>query len=117
EKIALDLGASFPFQSFKLFRRLDALSGCHHAEASSDGCNSTHDRQDLLWLRHILHERSVNFDLVEWKLLEIAERGVPGAKVVHRNPHAEASKLVEHRQRVIALLQQQRLSYFDLQPR
>ena len=55
-----------------------------------------------------LHERTVDLDLVEREAAQIAQRRVTGAKIIQRDPDAEGAKLVQDRQRRLAVLQQHR---------
>ena len=48
--------------------------------------------------RQVADERAVDLDLVERETAQVAERGIAGAEVVHRNAHAQLAQLVQDRQ-------------------
>ena len=62
------------------------------------------------------HEALVDLDLVERRLLQIAERRVAGAEVVERQPHAERLQLGEGFVGGVAVGEEHALGDFKLQP-
>ena len=68
--------------------------------------HGAHDVERADAVGDVLHERAVDLDLVEGEALQVAERGIAGAEVVHGDAHAELAQLVERGERRLAVLQQ-----------
>ena len=62
-----------------------------------------------------MNERSILI-LSNGKLLQIAQRRVAGAEVVHRDPHAELAQLVQHRERRLVVANEHGFSDLQLEP-
>ena len=71
---------------------------------------------EFLARRQFADERAVDLDLVERETAQIAQRRIAGSEIVHRDPDAEAAKLVQNRQRRLAVLQQHRLGDLQFEP-
>ena len=65
--------------------------------------------------RQVADEGLVDLDLVEGEGPQIAERGVAGAEVVHRDPDAEVAELVEDGEGALGLLEQDQLGDLEFQ--
>ena len=76
---------------------LGALGGRVHAEALGERDDGADDR-GVAAARHggAAHEALVDLDLVERRLLQIAERRIAGAEIVEREADAERLQLGEH---------------------
>src|SRR5450756_2082882 len=85
EQEALHLVAAFGAQPVELVHGLDAFRRRGDVEAAAQPRDRPHDRDAIRTLRQILDERAVDLDLVERKASEIAEAGISGAKIVHRD--------------------------------
>src|ERR1700689_5285780 len=94
EQIALHLGAAFFLECLELLFGLDTFGSRLHAKADAHGCDGADDCNRLWTLGKILHERTVDLDLVEWKFLQIGEARIPSAKIIHRDAHAEIAQLI-----------------------
>src|SRR5258706_14353337 len=64
----------------------------------------------------IVDEAAVDLDLVERKALQIAQRGIAGAEIVECDPHPDAAKLVQDRERGFVVADQHGLGDLQLQP-
>src|SRR6478609_5379653 len=116
EQIALRLRAALPAQEVELRVGLDAFSRGDDAEALAEAGHRADDRHRLLARCQFAHKRTVDLDLVERKTTQIAQRRVPRSEVVERYPDAKAAKLVQNRQRCLAVLQQHRFRYLQFEP-
>src|SRR5262249_40113936 len=99
-----------------LVDRLDALSRRGHAERAGNADYRLHDDDVLVAFGEIRNECTIDLDLIEREAAEIAERGIAGAEVVERNADAELLELVQDRQRVLAVLHEDPLGDFELEP-
>ena len=64
----------------------------------------------------VLDEATVDLDLVEREALQIAQRGVAGPEIVHRDTNAKSTQLIEHGKRCVVIADQDRLGDFQFQP-
>src|SRR5260370_516370 len=85
-------------------------------ESAAKAGDRPHDRNDIGALRKILHKRAIDLDLVERKTSEIAEAGISGAEIVHRNADAEFTQLMQDRKIGLGLRQEERFGNFQLEP-
>ena len=67
-------------------------------------------------LVEILHEGLVDLDLVEGEAAQIAQRGIAGAEIVHRDPDAHAAQRMQDFQRALVLAQQDRFGDLEFEP-
>jgi len=63
----------------------------------------------------IAHERLVDLELVHREAVQIRERGVAGAEVVHRDAHAEGGELVQRADGVRGAVHDRRLGDLELE--
>src|SRR6202023_3690162 len=89
--------------------------GCDVETAAKAG-DRPDDRHAIGALRKILHKGAIDLDLVERKASEIAEAGISGAEIVHRNADAEFAQLMQDRKIGLGLRQEKRLGDFKLEP-
>src|SRR4051794_39797983 len=85
EEIALHLGAAFLSQVAELLVGLDALGGRCHAEVLAEPGDGPDDRDGVVLVRHVAHERLIDLDLVEGEAAQVAQARVARAEVVHRD--------------------------------
>ena len=60
-------------------------------------------------------ERTVDFERVDGKFVQVAERRVAGAKIVEIDLHAEVAKAVEHLRRLSRIVHERRFGDFEPQ--
>jgi hypothetical protein len=61
------------------------------------------------WLRDIGDEAAVDLDLVERKTLQVGQRGIAGAEIVQRDPHADRAKMMQNGERGGVIANENRL--------
>ena len=106
EEVSLPLRAALMPQMVEFLPRLDALGGRRHVQTAAQTNDRAHDGHGILVGTEIADEGPVNLDLVEGKTAQIAERGVAGAEVVHRDARAQHAQLVQGGQRSAAVYEQ-----------
>src|ERR1700761_6669072 len=89
DQIALHRVAALVGQEGKLLQRLDTFGHQRHAEAMAEIDHGGDDRGRLWVAAEIDDESAVDLDLVERERLQVAERGIAGAEIVHRDTHTE----------------------------
>src|SRR3546814_1364627 len=86
--IALDVAAPQLADQREFVLQFDALGGGLHAQRLGERDDRLDDRGvAVAGDRRAAHERLVDLDLVERRLLQIAERRLAGAEIVEREPH------------------------------
>src|SRR5271168_468169 len=113
---ALPLVAALRAQIAEFGFGLDAFGRNGHAEARAKADDRTHDRLRVAIASEVTHKRLVDLDLVERKASEIAEAGITGAEIVHRDAHAERAQRVQRGQHFTALFKQQGFGDFEFEP-
>src|SRR6266849_7172238 len=116
EQESLHFGTTLGRDLVELFSGFDAFGRGRHAHSVCERRDRSHDIERACVFRNVLYERTVNLDLVERKTLEIGERGISGAKIVHGDPDTECSQLVKPGKCRFPVVQQDSLGNFDLQP-
>src|SRR5262249_32303319 len=116
EQIALHLVTAERREIALLVDRLDTLRRRGHAERAGDADHRLYDDDVLVAFAQIRDERAIDLDLVERKAAQVAQRRVAGAEVVERNADTERLELVQDRQRVLAILHEDPLGDFELEP-
>ena len=101
----------------ELFGGFHALGGGRHAHAVGERGNRAHDVERARILGDVLDEGTVDLDLVEREALQVGQRRISGAEIVHRDPDPERPQLMQHRKRGLLVVQQYALGDLDLQPR
>src|SRR3954470_7062554 len=89
EQEALDLVTALLLEEVQLGLGFDAFGGGAHAEAGADPGHCPHDCAAILGTRQTAHKHLVDLDLVEAELVQAAEAGIAGAKVVHDDADAK----------------------------
>ena len=116
EQIALHAVAAFLGEEGELVDRLDALGDDRHFEAVAEIDHGADDRRRLRVAAEIHDEGAVDLDLVERERLEIAQRGVSAAEIIHGDAHAERLQPAQQRETAIKILDQHALGDFELEP-
>src|SRR5450755_539230 len=83
DEIALYRVAAFVGEEAQLLLGFDALGDNRHPEAVAKADHGPHDRRRLRIASEIHDEGTVDLDLVERKRLQIAQRGITAAEVIH----------------------------------
>ena len=118
EDVALDLADAELADQVEIVVRLDALGGGVHAQAFGQRDDGADDRAVAVGGRRgAAHEALVDLDLVERRLLQIAERAVAGAEIVERQPDAELLQLGEGLVGAVAFGEEHALGDLELEPR
>src|SRR5206468_8229864 len=94
---------------------LDAFRRDGDAEALAEADDRTHDRLRVGIGGEVAHKGLVDLDLVERKAAQIAQAGIAGAEIVHRDANTERAQRMQGRQHLAALFQKQRLRDLELQ--
>ena len=115
-RVALHLGAAGAAHQLELLLGLDPLGRGLDAEACPEIGDRPDDHRAAAVALDVLDERAVDLDLVERERAQIAERGISGAEIVHRDAHAERAQLMQHGDDRLVVLQQHRLGDLQLQP-
>ncbi|MFO1408778.1 MAG: hypothetical protein U1F06_00130 [Steroidobacteraceae bacterium] len=94
---------------------LHALDDHLHAEAAAD---RQRRRQDgLAALADVGGEAAVDLDRIGRHALQVGERGIAGAEIVDRDPHAARVQRVHRRQHLVGIAREHRLGELELQRR
>src|ERR1700731_1747398 len=117
EQEALHLVAAFRAQPIELIHGFHPFGVRGDVETPAKPGDRPYDSNPIGSLRKILHKRAVDLDLVERKASEIAEAGISGAEIVHRNTYAEFAQLMQDRKIGLGLRQEERFGNFQLEPR
>ena len=94
---------------------LDAFRRDGDAEALAEADDRTHDRLRVGVGGEVAHEGLVDLDLVERKAAQVAQAGIAGAEIVHRDANTERAQRMQGRQHLAALFQKQRLRDLEFQ--
>ncbi len=116
QQVALRLVASVGGERVPARRRRDPLP--HHAQpepvAEVDGGGD--DRRVAPVRVHAEHELPVDLELVEVEVAQVAQRGLPLAEVVERQPDAERAQPGEHLERALRVGGDQVLGDLEREP-
>src|ERR1700756_306168 len=93
EQKSLHLVAAFIAQPIELVHRFHALGRRRDVETAAKAGNRPHDRDTIGPHGNVLDEGAVDLDLVEWKASQIAQAGIAGTEIVHRNADAKLAQL------------------------
>src|SRR5262249_56294990 len=88
-QVALDVVAGFAGQERQLVARLDAFGHHRHAQSARQADDGAHDGGRLRVAVDVGYEGAVDLDRVEWERLQVGQRRIAGAEIVHGDPHAE----------------------------
>ena len=103
-EVALELVATTGLEKVQLCAGFYAFGNGAQAQAVGQRDDGVHNRFVLVVHREALHKGLVYLELVNLKSLEVAQRGITGAKVVDRERHSqclEAGNLVHREARVL----------------
>src|SRR5262249_3291135 len=98
DEIALHLVAGFGRQERELRLGLDALRHHRQLEAAAQTDDRADDRRRLRIVLEIGDEGLVDLDLVERKGLQIGQRRIAGAEIVHGDANVEVLEAAQDRQ-------------------
>src|SRR5579872_871049 len=90
DEIALHGVAALFGQETKLFLGFHAFGHDRHFQAMTEADDGANDRRRLRIAAEIHDEGAVDLDLVEGERLQITQRRVTAAEIVHRDTHAKA---------------------------
>ena len=113
--MALHFGAAKLTQRIQLLVRFHTFGSCCDPARIGYPDHRLHDGKRILILSNLFGKAAINLDLINRKALQIGERGVAGAEIVHRDPHADAPKLIQDRHRLLVIMKQESLGNLDLQ--
>src|SRR5215510_12325732 len=114
--IALHLHAALVAETPQLLLGLDPLGACGDPQRLAETGHGAHDRRRIGILLQVLHEGAVDLDLVEGEAAKIAQRRVAGTEVVHRDANSQRLELLQSRQVLFDVAQQQRFGDLELEP-
>ena len=114
DEISLNGVASLGYGEVELRACFNALYRRRHTQARSHRDDRADDGSALLIVRNLTHERLVDLDLVERKFAQVTERGVSGTEIVHRDPDAKTTQLLEDLKRAHLIVQQHTFGNLEL---
>src|SRR5215469_9789546 len=94
----------------------NAFSGRACAKAAPQCTDRLHNGNAVLVARQVANEGLIDLDLVKREAAQIAQAGIPGAKIVHRYVHAKLTKLAENGEILLTLIKKDRFGDLELQP-
>jgi hypothetical protein len=89
--VALHLGAAQGPHDVELRLGFDTFGGGRIAEAVAQGGDRPQDRQGAHRRRKLADEGAVDLDLVERESMQIGERRISRAEIIHRNADAHGA--------------------------
>src|SRR5687768_3425976 len=104
EEIPLHAVAQPGLEKLQLPIRLYPLGHDFEAQAVGHGDHRGGDRAVTRLCRDSLHEGLIELQRIDWKSLEIVQRGVARAEIVHGDPDAEPLELQQRVNRVLGIL-------------
>src|SRR6267154_1557020 len=114
DEITLHRVAALLGEEAELLLGLDALGDDRHFQAVAEVDDGANDRRRLRAAAEVHDEGAVDLDLVERERLQIAQRGIAAAEIVHRDAHAERLQPPQQRKAAIEILDQHALGDFEL---
>ena len=99
EQIALDGVAAEVAHPLEILGGLDAFGGDVHPEALGELDDRLDDRDVLRPRAGFADEAAVDLQLVEDRLVQIADRRIAGAEIVERDADAERAEALQHVER------------------
>ena len=85
-------------------------------QAHAHGDDRLHDGFRLRVTFHVADETAVDLDLVEWKAAQVAQAGIAGAEIVHRQAYAELLELRQDLKRLLLVIDKNGFSDLQFQP-
>ncbi len=92
-----------------------AFSQRANAQTLSERSNGSHDGSLLDVFTFKAGQRAIDFDLVERKACELAQRGVPCSKIVHCEPHLHLAQIMQGLENDIIVPEQDAFCDLDLE--
>src|SRR5258705_288808 len=89
DEIALHRVAPLVGEEGELLLGFDAFGYDRHLEPMAEADHRADDRGRLRVAPEIHDKGAVDLDLVERERLQVAQRGIPAAEIVHRDAHAQ----------------------------
>ncbi len=117
EQIALHFRAADFAHPGELLFRLDAFRQRGNAKARSKIGDRLHDRPAIPALAKFGNEGPVDLDLVEGKRAQIAQPGIAGAEIIHRNGDAERAQAAQSGEVGFAFRQKSGFRDLEFEPR
>jgi hypothetical protein len=117
DEIALHLVAGLARQEGALGLRLHPFRDDRNVEGTREAQDRADDLGRLGSGLKVGDEAAVDLDLVERERLEIGQRGVPGAEIVHRDADAERLQPSQQVEGAGEIADQHALGDLDLEPR
>ena len=114
---ALDFVAGFLGEEGKLLLGFHAFGHHRQIEAARKPDHRADDGRGLRALFQVADERPVDLDLVERKRLQIGQRRIAGAEIVHRDAHAKRLEPAQDRHGAGEVADQHALGDLKLEPR
>jgi len=84
-------------------RPLGSPGDCRVSEALAQACDGANDGSGMLVFAKLMHEGTVDLDLVKGERVQIAQRGVAGTEIIHGNPNPHIPQLVKSRHGCVVL--------------
>src|SRR5262249_41803882 len=116
DEVPLHFIAGFAGQETKLLLRLDSFGNDRQAKSAGEAYHRPHDRGRLRIALQVGYECLIDLDRIEGKGLQIRERGISGAEVVHRDLHAHGFEAAKNGERARKVADQHAFGNFKLQP-
>src|SRR5918993_1037120 len=116
KQIALDRVATELPHALEILGGLDALRGDRHPEAFRELDDRLDDRDVFGPGARLTDEAAVDLQLVEDRLVQIADRRIAGAEVVERDADAERAQPLHDVQRRSVVAQEDAFGDFELDP-
>jgi hypothetical protein len=100
----------------QLLLRFHAFGDDGNIQTMAEPDHRADDRRRLRIASQIHHECAVDLDLVERKRLQIGQRGIAAAEIVHGDADAERLQPPQQRQAAIEVIDQHALGDLEFQP-
>ena len=105
DEVTLHGVASLFSEETELLLGFHAFGDDRHFKTVTEANDRAHDRRRLRIASKIHDKGAVDLDLVERERLQIAQRGVAAAEIVHRNSYAHLPQPMQRHQVRIVLLE------------
>ena len=104
-----------PAQERQLLGGFDAFGDNFEFQVVGHGDHRGGDFHVVLVVRDFVDEAAIDLDDVDREFLQIAQRRVPGAEVIHGQGQAQALELVELQMRIFGGFQQQAFGQLEFE--
>src|SRR5580658_3801853 len=92
---SLAIAAAEIAKTIVLLQGFNAFGHHIHAEHAGQLADGFHDLQRLVAFGHPAYKRTIDLEHIEWKRVQVIERAVAGAEVVHEQRNAEAAQIAK----------------------